>query len=356
MPSNTQQKPSLDDAITTAYTAMENEEQPAGQNQPETQDQPAEEVSEGQEQTPEEQPEADGAPEGQKRPEERAAQSSRAAGKAGKAKPGETPQAEEKAPAFWKPTAREKWASLPPEVKQEVARVNREVNKVLQSTVEARRTAESFERTIQPYRAFIQGEPMAVVDNLLKTAVRLQTGSGADRAAVVAALIQGYGVDVNTLADLLEGQQPAQQPQQGQFRDPRVDQLLQHMQQAQQGRATQVQQQAQSELEQFASKAEFFEDVREEMADLLEAARKRNKPITLQAAYEKACMINEEVRPLHEQRKASATASRAATPARGKVSSSSLRNNPALPSSNKGKTRSLDAEIEAAYAELSNAP
>lgn len=46
-----------------------------------------------------------------------------------------------RAPSSWKPAAREKWAALPPEIQQEVVRVDREIRQTMQETAAVRRFA-----------------------------------------------------------------------------------------------------------------------------------------------------------------------------------------------------------------------
>lgn len=262
------------------------------------------------------------------------------------------------APADWKPAAREKWASLPREVQEEASRVHKEVKKILRDSTEHRKAAEAFQQVVAPYRALLQGEPIQVVGNLLQTAAALQTGTPAQRAAVVAQVITGYGVDVEHLAAALEGKAPTQtQRQPAAFRDPRVDQLLGHLQQNHQQRSAAVRAQAAEELGAFAATAEFFEDVRDDMADVMGAARKQGRKLTVQQAYERACMLNEDVRPLYEQRKSAQTvanASPASTRAPARVSSSSLRNESPPPPT--GKPKSLQAELEDEWDRLSKGP
>jgi hypothetical protein len=257
-----------------------------------------------------------------------------------------------KAPQSWKPAVREHWGKLPKAVQEEVSRLDREVRKTLETTAQYRRVAESFERTLSPYRAFIQGDPVQAVDGLLRTAVQLQTAPPAHKAEIVAKIITGYGVDVEQLATLLEGKQPAQpQGSPQQFRDPRFDAFLGKLQETKQQRASSERQQAAKELGDFSAKAEFFEDVREDMADLIETAAKRGKPLTLEQAYERACLLHPEVRPLYEQRKAAQTAANArkgASTPRARAASSSVRHEPTAPSTG-AKSKSLRAMLEENY-------
>lgn len=348
---------SLESAISAAYDGgnASAETQPA-ETVPEPVETSAPEPREESE-APEARTEETQPAEREKKPTARDAQGKFAKPPAPSATPAPVPEAL-KPPADWKPQARAKWGELPPEVQQEAIRTHLEVKKVLQSTAEARKVAEGFERTIQPYRAFIQGEPLQVVGNLFQTAVRLQTGTPAQKAGLVAELIGAYGVDVEHLVAALEGKAPTQQAQQpAEFRDPRFDQFLGQLQQQQQQRAAQSRAQMAQEVATFAEAHEFFQDVREDMADVLERASKQGKRLTMEQAYERACMLNEDVRPLYEQRKsaqAAANAPRASTQTRTRVTSSSLRNEPSLPSA--GKPKSLDADIEAAWDTLSKGP
>jgi hypothetical protein len=255
-----------------------------------------------------------------------------------------------KPPANMKAHLREQWASVPKAFQEEFHRVNVEAKKALEMSAQARRTSDAFQQTVQPYMPFMQGEPMQVVGNLLQTAMQLQTAPPAHKAAIVAQIIKGYGVDVNALADVLEGQQPAQQVPQQQFQDPRFDQFLGHLQKMQQQRQSRVQQENERTIQDFAGKHEFFEDVRFHMAALMQSARERGDTMSLEDAYEAACMADKNVRPLYLQRTNAQTVAnaRASTQA-ARAASSSVRHEPTAPTQG-NRTPSLRGSIEAAWA------
>lgn len=205
------------------------------------------------------------------------------------------------APRSWSPAVREHWGVLPREVKDQILKREGEVTRLVNESNQARKVAESLERTIQPYRAFIPGDPLQAVENVFRTLTQLQTAPAQNKAAIVANIIKSYGVDVNALADALDGQPVQQaQPHGGEYRDPRVDQLLQQMEAQQQRTTKTLTTRAQQELEAFANNAEFLDDVREDMVVLLETGR----ATTYQDAYRKACAMNEEVGKVLSQRKA----------------------------------------------------
>lgn len=228
----------------------------------------------------------------------------------------------ERAPASWRPEVREHWAQLPEGVRAEVARRESEVARTLQETAEARKTAESVMKTIAPYEAFIKAEnssPLQAIDNLMSTAARLRTGTAPELATLVAGIVKQFGVGrfgnqfIEQLDSALAGQQPQVDPQRDAL-DQALNQrlaplqgMLQQFQSAQQQQQQMVAQQAQSEVERFLGQAEFGNDVREDMADLLEVAQRRGQNLTLADAYKKACMMNDGIRSVVSQRRQAQT-------------------------------------------------
>lgn len=223
-----------------------------------------------------------------------------------------------KAPASWRPEVREHWAQLPDTVRSEIARRESEVARTLQETSEARKTAEAVMKTIAPYEAFIKAEnssPLQAIDNLMSTAARLRTGTAPELATLVAGIVQQFGVGrfgngfIEALDSALAGQTPRIDPQQAAIdqvlnqRLAPIQSMFQQFQQAQETQQQRVAQQTQSEVEQFIGQAEFGEDVREDMADLIEAAHRRGQSMTLKQAYDKACMLNDSVSKVMQQRR-----------------------------------------------------
>ncbi len=230
----------------------------------------------------------------------------------------------ERPPASWKPEIREHWGSLPEPVRAEIARREVEVQRTLQETAEARKTAESIDRVISPYMSFIKAEgsnPLQAIDNMMSTAAKLRTGTAPELATMMAQLINQFGTGrfgnafIEQLDGALAGQAPRVDPQQAAIeqvlnqRLAPVQQMLTQFQQAQVYQQQQVAERAQNEVAQFISQAEFGDDVREDMADLLEAAQRKGQSLTLQQAYEKACYLNDSVRKVMQQRQATQGAS-----------------------------------------------
>ena len=192
-----------------------------------------------------------------------------------------------------------------------------EVARTLQETAEARKTAEAVMKTIEPYQAFIKAEnsnPLQAIDNLMSTAARLRTGTAPELATLMSQMINQFGIGrfgnsfIEQLDSALAGQTPRVDPQVNQLTQvvqqqlAPVQQFMTQFQQMQAAQQQRVAQSAQSEVAQFLESAEFAEDVREEMADILEIAQRRGKEMSLQEAYKQACFANDRVRAVISQR------------------------------------------------------
>ena len=217
-------------------------------------------------------------------------------------------QHSERAPQAWRPESREHWSQLPEPVRQEVHRLEVERSRVLQESAEARKGYDAVMKTIEPYQAFIRAEssnPLQAIDNLMGTAARLRTGTAPELAQMMSGLIQQFGTGrfgnqfLEMLDQTLAGQVPAAaNPQQAAFEQVLNQRLapIQEVQAAQQAQQQRVVASAHSDVSSFLEQAEFGEDVREEMADLLEVSQRRGQSMTLQEAYQRACMVNDRVR------------------------------------------------------------
>lgn len=216
----------------------------------------------------------------------------------------------ERAPASWRPDVREHWGQLPEPVRAEIHRREVEVQRTLQESAEARKNYDAVMRTVAPYEAFIRAEgsnPIQAIDNLMATAAKLRTGTAPELASMVAGIVNQFGVGrfgngfIQALDSALAGQAPVVDPQQAAMeqvlnqRLAPVQQMLTQFQQAQEAQQQRVAQEAQSEVERFLERAEFGNDVREEMADLMETASRRGQNLSLADAYKKACLMNDRV-------------------------------------------------------------
>ena len=235
------------------------------------------------------------------------------------------PKPVEKAPVSWRPETREHWAALPTEIKNEVLRREREIQNTLKESTEARKMVEQFNRVIQPYEMLIKAEnsnPLQAVDNLMATAARLRTGTSSDVAQMVANIVKQFGVGrfgkafIEQLDSALVGEIPQEDAQSTQMRNmlqqqlAPVQQFMNQFQQAQYMQQEKLTQEAAGEVQNFLENAEFSEDVRDDMADLMEVAQRRGRELSLQEAYQQACIANPKIRTILQQRGKTADANK----------------------------------------------
>lgn len=274
----------------------------------------------------------------------------------------------EPAPRSWKPALGEKWKTLDPEIRAEVLRREKDMTRAFGESGQARELAKGFSEVVRPFEARMRTlgvQPLQAMGELLKADHLLSTAPPTQRAQFMAKLIKDYGVDVRELDSALAGEAPP---------DPvgtRVEQLLEERlapvrsflaQQQQQAQQVQWQRNQEAALTVEAMQtdtAQFphFETVREDMADIIEMSAKRGSFLTLQEAYERACMMNAEVRGTLQARqtavaqKAQAAASNSKT-AKALSASASVNGAPAGSPSTASTSGSLRDTIEAAWSQV----
>lgn len=250
-----------------------------------------------------------------------------------------------KPPGRLKPEAKAVWDQAPPVLQAEVKRMEVEHRKEIETSAQARRLADEFNATIQPYAPLFTRPPLEEVKGLLETARVLRVAPPAQKAAMVAQILRTFQVDPGLVADAFEGRQAAE-PQE--FRDPRVDQILAQRQQALVRKQQEVRAKAQEELAEFqATEPEFYEEVRPTMAALMAAAHEQGQRPTLAEVYEAACLANATVRPLYQKRQSAIAAATAPQALSHGKASASLRHEPSIPAPS--KPGSLKDDIAATY-------
>lgn len=208
------------------------------------------------------------------------------------------------------PTLRSHWTGLTPEWRQHITETHGKLAEVEQQYQPATQFTQSFLQAVQPFQHAIQAETGGVsgqhmitaVRGLMDTATKLRFGTPVEKAQTAAAIVKAYGIDINALDEALVGVTPTQPA----GVDPSMVQnavqqalapLMQQVQQRRQATQQEVATQVETEISAFAAdtKNEFFEDVRDIMADLMEVAERQNKPLTLADAYTRACWLHPEV-------------------------------------------------------------
>lgn len=228
---------------------------------------------------------------------------------------------------------REDWEKIPESTRQYILKREGEAARLMSETASARKTHAAFEKTLEPYRDLLTGEPMAVVGDLLRTAAVLKRGSPVEKAQLAAQMIAGYGIDIEALASVLEGSPlPQQAPQP--YRDPRIDALEQRLAREEQRRQFEDRQYAATKYKEFAENAEFLDapGVREAMEREMVAAAQRGVALEYQDAYDKAVWSLKDTREVllgrERQAKPAGTVTDKAAIQRAKNAASSVKTDP----------------------------
>jgi len=209
---------------------------------------------------------------------------------------------DDKAPASWTPAAREEWANTPTAIREQINKRETEISKALQEGAESRKTGERFSDVVTRFSSVIAAEgvqdPIVGFEELMKTMTTMRMGSPQQKANQLAGFVKNYGVDIGMLDSALAGAAPpAVDPMEARLNERMapVNDLLNRINQAEQNTLHQQNQNINNEVEAFGAKAEFFTDVRLDMADIIEVAEKQGRPLTLDQAYERACALNPEI-------------------------------------------------------------
>lgn len=223
--------------------------------------------------------------------------------------PDETPPVEEAQPAPESPPAvppelqrlglrkdeAEAFAQAPEAVKNAFIRRSEEMHKGLEQFRTKAQFGDVMERVVTPYLPTIQAlgvTPDVAVNELLKADQALRFGSAQQKFAMISKIAQDYGVDLGQATEF-QASQPQIDPQ-VQMLQRQLQQQQQWIQQQTQAREWQERQELNSHLERFKSDPShaYFEDVRNDMAGLLQAGLATD----LNDAYEKAIYANPTVR------------------------------------------------------------
>lgn len=244
-------------------------------------------------------------------------------------------------PRSLRPAIKEKWATLDADVKSEIWRRERETMSGINSYKARAEAADRLESVYKPFEADMQQAgvtPEQAIASFFQTHRLLRTADPQTKLQKFHELARTYGVDLR--------QQPAPVDVRYQTLQNEIESLkserqreLDERQRAQTSRLT-------SDIEAFAEGREHFDDVRADMAALLQGGSAHD----LETAYDMAIWARPDLRSrLLEQQRAEADkkAREAATSARAKAASVSVRgSSPANASA--GPPTTIRGAIEAA--------
>jgi hypothetical protein len=206
--------------------------------------------------------------------------------------PVQEPQVEppvwERPPTSWKKDYHEVWTTADPKLKEYAWQREEEMKRGVEPLLSKAQFADQIQQAIEPYQNNLKSlgiEPPQAIKALMDADNVLRHGTPQQKAQMFASLSQQYGVNLGEIGNLQ--QQPV---------DPTVSALQNELYSVKNEVMTWKQQQeaAQNqallgEIDTFAQKAEFFEDARPTMIQLLNSGMAQN----LEDAYNKALRLDE---------------------------------------------------------------
>ncbi|MFI5223883.1 MAG: hypothetical protein ACHQX3_06510 [Nitrospirales bacterium] len=208
-----------------------------------------------------------------------------------------------KAPAQWKPQIKEKWNAIPREVQEEILRREGDSMRLIGSVGPKIRLADEVAGHIQPFMEQLSQNnvsPSSFMNDVFASVRTLSSGNPQQRAETVANIVQSYGVDLRMLDAILTHRlQVGPEAFEARRLAARAQaQVQQHESRIEQQSA----EEAQQALTAFAQdpKHEFLDEVRDLMADLIEADRATN----LEDAYAAAVWAHPDTRKILLERQA----------------------------------------------------
>lgn len=248
--------------------------------------------------------------------------------------------------------AREAWAKLPEDAQQAIVKRDRETALALNESAEARQFQQRFREEMAPFDPIFRANNVDSIQGskwLAQQYTALTNGSAPQKVQIAVNMLQAAGLTseegIQLLAQALSGQQAPGQQAPPVYRDPRVDEIYSRLQQAEQARNQSMQQQAQSQIAEVEGE-EFYDDVRDIMADLVEGAGRRGLLLTPREAYNRAILADPATSKVIEQRRMASTG---ASVQGSMKAASSVRSNPASAPAGADQRDDLRSAIEAAW-------
>ena len=193
-----------------------------------------------------------------------------------------------RAPASWKKDYHDVWQTADPRMQEYAWQREEQMRKGVEPLISKAQFADQINEVVTPYLQTIQGmglDTPKAVKALLEADHMLRTSNGQEKLQLFSRLAQQYGVNLNDV-NFPQGVDPTIYALQNELNNVRgeVNGWKQQQEQAQN-------QQLLGEIEKFSSKAEYFEEARPTMIQLLQSGVAQ----TLEEAYEKAVRLDPEL-------------------------------------------------------------
>lgn len=211
------------------------------------------------------------------------------------------PSPADQAPGSWKAAEKAEWDKIPANARAAIKRREAEASRALTQSTDARRMADEYKQVLHPFEPLIQSKGITdplhqVIKPILQIRAALEIGSPQQKAALVANMVRDFGIDVSMLdAAIVHNTNnphaalpPAPPPAPSLRANPELQPLFALAEQLEQRRAA-------AAAEQIASVESLphFEELREDMADIMTRAAEKNRTITVKQAYDWALAQSE---------------------------------------------------------------
>lgn len=199
----------------------------------------------------------------------------------------------ERPPASWKKDYHEAWTTADPKLKEYAWKREEEMKAGVQPLLSKAQFADQMQQAIEPYMQNIRGlgiEAPQAVKALMEADNVLRHGSPQQKQAYFAQLAQQYGINMSDVQ--IQPTDPNFYAIQNELAQVRGEVLnWKQQQEAAQNQALL------SEINQFQSKAEYFEEARPTMIQLLNSGVAKD----LDDAYQKAIRLDNDLFTKHQQ-------------------------------------------------------
>lgn len=215
-------------------------------------------------------------------------------------------------PKTWRPEAAAKFATLPPEVQQEILKREEDIFKGLESYKADASIGKALKAVVQPYLQIFQSQgidPMQQISGLMRAHVALATGTPEQKQQFFQHLAKEYGVELGMEAPYIDPQVAGLQKQ--------LAELQSRLNGREQQEIAEARSKLQAEIDAFASDPahQYFDEVANDIAGLLRSGAAKS----LQEAYEKAVWANPITRAKEQARLTAEAEAKAKAEAAGKA-------------------------------------
>ena len=189
--------------------------------------------------------------------------------------------------AAWKPASKKVMMALPPETQAMIQEREEAFHKGLEQYKADAYQGRVLNKALAPHMEYLNQvgvAPEQAITTLINAEKILRTADPQTKTNMFMKLAHDYGIDVNSLTNIPFDPYKYQLEQQLQAQQAQLAQIMQSRQIAEEAQLGQT-------IEQFAQTHEYFDEVRETMADLLD----KGLASDLNDAYSKAVRLNDDV-------------------------------------------------------------